>query len=308
MNVLVGYTGFVGSNLYRTGKFDAVYHSKNIKKAYGTNPNFLVYAGLRAEKYLANHAPSKDMESIYEAENNIANIHPKKLVLISTIDVLGEPKGADERTEIDAESLCAYGRHRYMLELWVREHYSDALIVRLPALYGKNLKKNFLYDFIHLIPSMLKKEKMEELVSIDGNLKQYYILQENGFYKVKELNSGQKKSLIEIFRSLGFSALNFTDSRSVFQFYDLSRLWKDILRAMAEHITLWHPAVAPVSAGELYTFLTGEVFQNELDTTPAYYDYRTIYDTLFGGSGGYICTKEEVLTGIQKFVEEERIS
>lgn len=308
MNVLVGYTGFVGSNLYRTGKFDAVYHSKNIKKAYGTNPNFLVYAGLRAEKYLANYAPSKDMESIYEAENNIANIHPKKLVLISTIDVLREPKGADERTEIDAESLCAYGRHRYMLELWVREHYPDALIVRLPALYGKNLKKNFLYDFIHLIPSMLKKEKMEELVSIDGNLKQYYILQENGFYKVKELNSGQKKSLIEIFRSLGFSALNFTDSRSVFQFYDLSRLWKDILRAMAEHITLWHPAVAPVSAGELYTFLTGEVFQNELDTTPAYYDYRTIYDTLFGGSGGYICTKEEVLTGIQKFVEEERIS
>ena len=125
---------------------------------------------------------------------------------------------------------------------------------------------------------------------------------------MKELDDGEEKSLTEIYRNLGFSALNFTDSRSVYQFYDLNRLWNDILRALAEHITLWHPAVAPVSAGELYTFLTGEVFQNELGAIPAYYDYRTIYDTLFGGSGGYICTKEEVLRGIQKFVEEERIS
>ena len=28
---LVGYTGFVGSNIYATGKIDAAYNSKNIK-------------------------------------------------------------------------------------------------------------------------------------------------------------------------------------------------------------------------------------------------------------------------------------
>ena len=94
----------------------------------------------------------------------------------------------------------------------------------------------------------------------------------------------------------------------MYQFYDLSRLWEDIQTALHENITLWHPAVAPVSAGELYTCLTGEAFQNELSETPAYYDYRTIYDTLFGGSGGYISTKEAVLQSIKKFVDEERIS
>ena len=59
MNALVGYTGFVGSNLYTQGKFDCVYNSKNITEAFETYPDLLVYAGLRAEKYLANQAPEK---------------------------------------------------------------------------------------------------------------------------------------------------------------------------------------------------------------------------------------------------------
>ena len=37
MNALVGYTGFVGSNIYAKGIFDAVYRSANIKDAYGTD-------------------------------------------------------------------------------------------------------------------------------------------------------------------------------------------------------------------------------------------------------------------------------
>ena len=87
MKALVGYTGFVGSNIYAAGNFDVVYNSTNIEEAYGTAPDLLVYAGLRAEKYLANNAPDKDMELIRQAQRNIEKIAPKKLVLISTIDV-----------------------------------------------------------------------------------------------------------------------------------------------------------------------------------------------------------------------------
>lgn len=101
MNALVGYTGFVGSNLVETGQFQAVYNSKNITEAYGTKPDLLVYAGIRAEKYLANSHPSKDMEQILQAEENIKKIQPGKLVLISTIDVFKEPKFVDENSEID---------------------------------------------------------------------------------------------------------------------------------------------------------------------------------------------------------------
>ena len=62
MNALVGYTGFVGSNIYASGEFDSVYNSKNIESAVGTGPDLLVYAGVRAEKFLANNAPEKDLE------------------------------------------------------------------------------------------------------------------------------------------------------------------------------------------------------------------------------------------------------
>ena len=141
MAALVGYTGFVGSNLFEAGTFDAVYNSKNIKDSYGTNPDLLIYTGLRAEKYLANIAPEKDMEQIVQAKENISKINPKKLVLISTINVFKVPRNVDENSEVDTENLHPYGYNRYLLERWVREKYPDALIIRLPGLFGRNIKK-----------------------------------------------------------------------------------------------------------------------------------------------------------------------
>jgi len=302
MKALVGYTGFVGSNIYAAGDFDAVYNSKNIQEAYGTEPDLLIYSGLRAEKYLANNSPEKDMELIYQAEENITKIAPKNLVLISTIDVFKNPMGVDENSGIDTENLHAYGLNRYRLELWVREKYPDALIIRLPGLFGKNIKKNFIYDYINLIPFMLKAEKFEELSAKDPDLKKFYHLQDNGFYKV-EVGDADREGLKEKFRKLGFSALNFTDSRSVYQFYNLGRLWNDIQIAMEEGIKLWHPAIEPVSAAEVYKYLSGEEFVNELTGIPANYDYKTIYAEKFGGINGYIENKEEILREIKEFIQ-----
>lgn len=305
MNALVGYTGFVGSNLYESGVFDAVYNSKNIQEAFGTNPDLLVYAGLRAEKYLANNEPAKDMELIIGAEDNIRKINPKKLVLISTIDVFKTPSGVDEETLIDTDGLYAYGFDRYQLELWVRQNYPDALIIRLPGLFGKNIKKNFIYDFINVIPFMLKKDKFEELAKKEPVLNEYYQLQDNGFYKVN-VNESDKEGLKQVFLRLGFSALNFTDSRSKYQFYNLGRLWDDMNTAIGAGITLWHPATEPVSVGELYHFLTGKEFINELKGAPADYDYRTIHDGLFDGKDGYICNKLKIMEDISRFVKSQK--
>lgn len=303
---LVGYTGFVGSNIYAAGDFDAVYNSKNIEESYGTEPDLLIYSGLRAEKYLANNDPDKDMELIIQAEENIKKIAPKKLVLISTIDVFKNPNGADELSEIDTEGLHAYGYNRYQLELWVRKNYKDALIIRLPGLFGKNIKKNFIYDYINVIPFMLKEEKFSELSGVDSSLKDYYVKQDNGFYKVNVADK-DRELLKDKFRKLGFSALNFTDSRSVYQFYDLSRLWKDINTALEAGLTMWHPATEPVSAGEVYKYLSRNDFVNELSNTPAFYDYRTKYGHVFGNddANGYIESKVQVLNEIKNFVQGE---
>ena len=307
MIALVGYTGFVGSNIFEgsKGKIDKAYNSQNIDDAFGLNPELLIYAGLRAEKFLANNAPDKDMSLIEQAEENIKKINPRKLVLISTIDVFKNPVDVDENSVIDTEDLAPYGYNRYQLEAWARENYPDALIIRLPGLFGKNIKKNFIYDYINVIPFMLKETKFKELVSKDEDLKQYYEFQRNGFYRVS-VRESERELLKNKFIKLGFSALNFTDSRSVYQFYNLTRLWDDIQIALRNEIKLLHLATEPVSAAEVYKYLSGNEFINELDGVPAEYNYKTIYDKrVFGGKNGYICDKESILRDINIFVKGE---
>lgn len=304
MNVLVGYTGFVGSNLYVKGDFDHVFNSKNIEESYGLNPDLLIYAGLRAEKYLANNAPQKDMELIEQAEDNIKKINPKKLVFISTIDVFKNPRNVNESTDIDTNDLHAYGYNRYIMECWVRQNYPDALIIRLPGLFGMNIKKNFIYDYMKLIPFMLTQDKFGELSKRDADLDRYYKLQENGFYKCKILSNQEETTLKQKFKALGFTALNFTDSRSKFQFYPLARLWDDIQLMLKEQVMLWHPATEPISTSEVYEYLEGEKFENILSKEPANYNYRTNKDELFGHTDGYIMSKIQVLSEIKNFITE----
>lgn len=317
MVALVGYTGFVGSNLYARARnrIKGVYNSQNVEKAYGLEPEVLIYAGVRAEKYLANSAPERDLEMILEAEKNIKAINPQRLVLISTIDVYQNPVGVDESDPVlssgkggTGNGIQPYGLNRYYLEAWTRKNYPDALIIRLPGLYGFNLKKNFIYDYIHVIPYMLKKEKYQELKVLEKAddaimLDSCYEAAGNGYYRCMKLDKDKKELLKKKFKKMGFTALNFTDSRSTFQFYSLGRLWEDIQIALNEGITLLNIATEPVTAAELYQALTGEVFKNELKGVPAKYDFRTTYASKFGGRGGYICSKEEVMADIKLFVK-----
>lgn len=302
---LVGYTGFVGSNLNASEAFTNVYNSKNIEEAYGTKPDLLIYAGVRAEKYLANAYPEKDLEVVKEAFENIKRIQPKKLVLISTIDVYKEPNGMDEDAVIDIEDLHAYGLNRYYLEEWVREEFKDCLIVRLPGLYGQNIKKNFIYDYIHIIPAMLKEEKLVEVSEKDEFIKECYELQENGFYKCRTLEESERVRLKAAFKKVGFTALNFTDSRGEYQFYNLAILWKHIQMALEHSIPLLNLATEPISISELYEYMEGTSFNNEIAPTVASYDYRTKYADLFGGREGYIFDKAYIKEDIKQFIQSQ---
>ena len=307
MNVLVGHTGFVGNNLYRYGSFELGVNSGSVREAYGTKPDLCVYAGLRAEKYLANQQPEKDWQMIEQEKENIRMIKPQKLVLISTIDVFKSPLAVYEDSAIDMDGLQPYGYNRRVLENWVRENYPEALIVRLPGLFGEGIKKNFIYDIINVIPFMLSETKMGELSSQEAAIEEYYEIQDNGFWKCRNLNEGEKNALRNILSRVNFSALRFTDSRSEFQLYPLKRLWSDIKIALENKIELLHTATEPISAGEIYKFLYGREFMNETAGVPAKYDYRTRYSGLYKRDGGYIMGKEEVLLEIQNFVKSTKI-
>lgn len=301
MEALVGYTGFVGFNITAKHKFDKLYNSANIMESFGTNPDLLVYAGVPSAMFLANNDPEADLAVIKNAASNIRKINPKRLVLISTIAVLDNPIGTAEDTVINKNKLTAYGYNRLYLEEAAREFKADCHIIRLPALFGKNIKKNFIYDFIHFLPAMLTSSKFTELSAQEPIIKKYYLLEDNGFYKLQD---GRNLELRAAFERLGFSALTFTDSRSVFQFYNLNRLWSDIKTVIKYDISLLHTAVEPTSVNEVYEYLTGIKFVNET-LKPFNYDYRTKYDGIFGGQGGYCTDKQNVLKDIMNFVKEE---
>lgn len=304
-DLLVGSTGFVGGNLRAKHTFAAVCHSSDIAAQYGTQPDLCVYAGVPAAMFLANADPEADMEVMRTARENLRKIAPKSLVLISSIAVFADSRGRCEDDAPDTDGLPAYGRNRLQLEQWVREDFNDALIVRLPALYGAGLKKNFLFDLHTITPAMLKPEKYNELSEKMPLVKTGYTLADNGFYKLN--GTADKTALKEFFAGNDFNALAFTDSRSRYQFYDLRRLWSDISKARAAGIKMLHLCTPPVSAAEVYTAVTGQAdWRNELAKPPFDYDLRSRYAQLLGGSGAYLCTKQEKLDDITRFLRDWR--
>ena len=294
-DLLVGSTGFVGGNLRAKHTFAAVCHSSDIAAQYGTQPDLCVYAGVPAAMFLANADPEADMEVMRTARENLRKIAPKSLVLISSIAVFADSRGRCEDDAPDTDGLPAYGRNRLQLEQWVREDFNDALIVRLPALYGAGLKKNFLFDLHTITPAMLKPEKYNELAAKSLLVKTGYTLADNGFYKLN--GTADKTALKEFFAGNDFNALAFTDSRSRYQFYNLGRLWQDIETARAAGLTMLHLCTPPISAAEVYTAVTGKAdWTNELPKSPFDYDRAAVMPPFWAAAGTTCVPKKKNLT------------
>lgn len=302
---LVGYTGFVGSNIASEHSFSGLFNSVNIREAYGGKPEILVYAGVPAEMYSAVQNPEKDMDAIKQAMNNIEQINPKHILLISTVAVYSETKGVDEDTQISPEVLTPYGANRFILEQWVSESFLNHTIIRLPALFGKNIKKNFLYDYIHPVPKIIRSELYEKMVKRENVLSSFYQQDGSGFYRCRDVSLQEEISLKESFQKLNFSALNFTDSRSRYQFFNLKHLWNYIDMALNTDIQLLNIATVPIGISELYNILTGKEFVNFSAKHPYDYDIKSKYAELFGGANGYMQSKESVVSEIKAFLRDQ---
>ena len=299
--VLVGSTGFVGGNLLAAHPFDAAYHSTDVQNGFGRDNGLVVYAGVPAAMYLANADPAADLAVMAAARENLRRLAPKKVVLISSICVFADSRGKTEADEPTPEGLAPYGANRLQLERWVREDWPDALIVRLPALYGKGLKKNFLYDLHTITPALLRPDKYRQLAAESELVRIGYEDAGNGFYKLS--GKADPAALRAWFAAAPFNALAFTDSRSVYQFYDLARLWRDIQTALDADLRVLHLATPPLSAARVYEAFTGKSFTNHLPGTPFDYDLRTRHAALLGGAGEYLCTEDECLTAVCDFLK-----
>lgn len=116
---------------------------------------------------------------------------------------------------------------------------------------------------------------------------------------------GLKKNII--YDLLHDNQLENIDSRSVFQFYGLDSLWRDINRARAARLPLVHFATEPVSVAEVARHGFGRQFARALDAPPVRYDMRTRHAQALGGVAPYMQRADEVLGGVKAFVERWRV-
>lgn len=303
-DLLVGSTGFVGGNLRAVHAFAALAHSTDVAAQYGARPQLCVYAGVPAAMFLANADPQRDLDVMRQARENLRRIAPERLVLVSSIAVYADSRGRCEDDEPDGEGLAAYGRNRLQLERWVREDFPGCLIVRLPALYGRGLKKNFLYDLHTIVPALLRPEKYAELSVASALVARSYAPAANGFYALAA--GAERAALRAYFAQSSFNALSFTDSRSRFQFYPLRRLWGDICAALDAKLTVLNLTPPPLAAREVYRAVTGrDDWRNELAKPPMDYDLRSRHARLLNpgaGADGYLCSAAEELADIVEFM------
>ena len=166
-NALIWYTWFVWSNLDFQYEFDYKYNSKNIWDIYNNSFDLVVCAWVRAVKRYANQHPEEDLQWIENLITHLKTIQAKKFVLISTIDVYPSPNWAYEDTEQDFLNNYPYWKNRFYLENFVKDKFKDYLILRLPWLFGKNIKKNVIFD-------LLNNNQIEKIIP-NASFQYYYL-------------------------------------------------------------------------------------------------------------------------------------
>lgn len=145
---LIGYTGFVGSNIDSQFEFTHKYNTSNIEEIVGESFDLVVSAATYAEMWKINQQPEEDLARINALIANLQQVQAKQFVLISTVGVYKNPNGSDEDTIIETDGLLPYGLNRKHLEDFVSDNF-NATIVRLPGLFGQGLKKNVIFDLLN---------------------------------------------------------------------------------------------------------------------------------------------------------------
>ncbi len=115
---------------------------------------------------------------------------------------------------------------------------------------------------------------------------------------------GIKKNVI--YDLLNGNAIDAICPESVFQFYDLGRIWRDLVTTRDNGIRTMNLATEPVSVRDVARAGFGLDFENPKATNAMRYDMRTRYDAPFGGANGYIESRDQVLAGIRAFVSRAR--
>jgi nucleoside-diphosphate-sugar epimerase len=208
---LIGYSGFVGSNC-DINSYDALINSKNIKNYFNHDFDLLVVAAGDARKWYANQNPKKDIIHINELFNDLKKIKAKQIIYCSTVDVYDGVISNEYNFEVKNH---AYGINRFWLEQLLISQYKNVSIIRLGGLFGKNLKKNLIFDAINNRTDQIEKYNLNskfQFFNLQNLESLFKDVLEN---KISIINAvSEPISTKEILDSIGFdfSKINFSEN------------------------------------------------------------------------------------------------
>jgi hydroxypyruvate isomerase len=146
-SAIVGWTGFVGQYLTQYFPQSDLYNSENVDSLRGKSYDTIYFSAMPAEKWKINKDPSSDMYLVTYFCDLLDTVRCNEFVLISTVDVLNcSILQSENGTDFSSHP---YGQHRKRLEDYVMTRFSNHIILRLPGLFGKGLKKNVIYDLLN---------------------------------------------------------------------------------------------------------------------------------------------------------------
>jgi len=148
MKVLLGYTGLVGSNLDHE-YFDILLNRSNIDAFIQRDLEVqeLWIAAGDARKWFALKEPTIFKKDSVSLTKKIIQLNPKKAILFSTIDVYDGEHSVNENNL--PRPIHPYGKIQLEREIVLKNQLEELSIVRLPGLFGSNLRKNFIFDLLN---------------------------------------------------------------------------------------------------------------------------------------------------------------
>jgi hypothetical protein len=311
---LIGHTGFVGGALLRQARFSACFNSATIAAIEGQSFGTLVCAAAPGSMLEANRAPERDAAQIDALIARLSRVQAERFVLISSIAVLADFAGGNDEGTTAFQQELAYGRHRRALEAFVESHFANSLIIRLPALFGHGLRKNFLFDLMNPVPSLLTEAKRDAMMdALDPSLVEwvgtlYSPDAVTGLLKLDRaaLNANRRRAALEdAVTVMGASATQFHHPDTTYQYYPIDRLWQDIGIALEAGLSHLHLVAEPLTAAAIHQRLTGR----PMPETPARLhreDMRTRHAALWDAEGPYQFSAAATLDRLTAFFASER--
>ncbi len=100
----------------------------------------------------------------------------------------------------------------------------------------------------------------------------------------------------------------WTHADSVFQFYNMANLWHDLQIVLHADppVRLIHFATEPVRAGDVARHAFDTEYTHQTANPPVSYDMQTIHAGLWGKSGKYIASADEIYAQIRTFAQAEK--